>query len=468
MDAATAPPAAPQSPPLGRRFLTIWAGQTLSEVGSTMSAVGVAIFVFLETGSAAWLGLLSAVATLPFLLAAPLATIVDRHPKRSVMIWADVFAAVGPAVALLLVSTGRLEVWHLVVASSVGGFGTALQIPASQAAVPALVERSALDRANALKQLGPALGVVLGPLLAAPIVATWGLETLLALDLATFVLGAGTVLAVRFEDHRDVEPVADNGSWAAAWQWLITSGRPLLKLMGLSSAANLAFALFNVGIIALATTVAGASSAGLVLGAGGVAMVVGSIRHGQRGFGADRGGIIARSLLMMSVGLAITALTPRIGVVVLGVVVALHAVPAMTAVGSTIYNERVPASMQGRVFAIRGTISQALQPVGSLLGGVGIAWLAAPAIADDGLLASTIGRVIGTGEDRAPALALLVCGIVLAILAIGLSRSDLRHELRSDEAPEACGGDSKTAAAPESCDSEAVTAGRASYTTREL
>ena len=53
---------------LGRRFLIVWAGQCLSTIGSTLSGVGVAVYVYLETGDATWLGVLAAVSALPFLV----------------------------------------------------------------------------------------------------------------------------------------------------------------------------------------------------------------------------------------------------------------------------------------------------------------------------------------------------------------------------------------------------------------
>ena len=49
----------------------------------------------------------------------------------------------------------------LVTVGFIGGLGNSLQFPAFQAAVPLLVDRDALDRANGLNQLGPAIGVVI-------------------------------------------------------------------------------------------------------------------------------------------------------------------------------------------------------------------------------------------------------------------------------------------------------------------
>ena len=122
-----------------------------------LSGVGVMIHVFVETGSPVWLGVLAALVGLPFLLVGPLAPIIDRHPRRRVMIAGDVIAASGPTFALAMAAVGRVEIWHLVLAGFIGSMGTAIQVPASQAAVPALAAAGAVDRANALKQLGPAI-----------------------------------------------------------------------------------------------------------------------------------------------------------------------------------------------------------------------------------------------------------------------------------------------------------------------
>lgn len=421
--------------PLGRRFLAVWFGQTISEIGSMLSGIGAAIYVFVQTGNATWLGLLAALAALPYLLASPFATLIDRYPRRRVMIWADILAATGPAVALGLAAVGRLEIWHLALAGFIAGFGNAFQLPASQAAVPALVAKDALDRANSLKQLGPAIGLVAGPILAAPMVAWWGIESILLVDLATFLIGVIAVLAVRFDDYQDEQTVADDGSWRLMWVWLSNDGRPLLTLMAATAVVNFVLAFFNVSVVALTTDVAGTAGAGIVLGAGGFAMIAGSIVHAQRGLDSDRVGAMVRALLLMSAGLAIAALRPEFALVSAGIAIAFWAVPGVNAATSTIYHERVPASMQGRVFALRSSIGQALRPLGAALAGVAITRLAAPSITGGGSLHGMLGRIIGTGPERASAVVLLACAIVIAALAAWMGQSRLRSSLQPAPAP---------------------------------
>ncbi len=402
----------------------------MSAIGTVLSGVGVAVYVFVETGDAAWLGALAALAAAPYVLTAPLVKHADRFPRRTVMIAADAFAAIGPAIALGLVLAHRLEIWHLVVAGFLGGVGNAFQWPAAQAAVPALVEPGALDRANGLNQLGPAMGIVLGPVLATPLVAWFGIEAVLMVDLATFAIAVATTALVRFGDHVDVEPVDDDGSWNTVWTWLRSHGRPLIGLLVVMAVVNFLLSFFNVALLVVATDLGGTARAGLALGAGGIAMIVGSVAVGRRGVAPDRIGTFAHALVVAGTGCAIAAVRPHFALVVTGVFIALVAVPAVNAAVATVYQERVPASMQGRVFGLRSAIGRALEPIGSVAAGVAVAHLAIPALRADGVLAGSVGEVIGVGPQRGAALVLLAIGLGLAVAGGWLARSWIRTALR--------------------------------------
>ena len=348
------PSASPDAPPvrLGSRFLRVWFGQAVSTVGSALSGVGVAVFVYLETGSETWLGVLAALGALPFVLVGPFLGVVDRFTKHSVMIGADIFAAVGPAFALVMALTDRLEVWHLAVAALLGGLGTAVQAPASMAAVPSLVEPEAIGRANGLAQLGPAIAIVTGPLLATPLVAWWGIEAVLWVDFGTFLFGMLLTVVTPFGDVAESGDVDDDGTWRAAWGWLLDSGRSLLLLLLAMSVVNFSLAFFNLGLLVTATSVGGAARAGIALAVGGAAMIGGSLLLAQGGVPSHRIRTISRALLLIAVGTAIAASRPVFALVVVGVGLALGAVPAANAAMSTIFHERTPASMYGRVLRL--------------------------------------------------------------------------------------------------------------------
>lgn len=431
---------------LGRPFLTIWFGQTISLIGSAVSAVGVAVWVFLETGSAAWLGMLAALAALPVLLAGPFLPIVDRYPRRTMMIAADTVATLGTIVALCLAVAGRLEVWHLVVAAFVGGAGSAFQFPAFQAAVPLLVDREGLGRANGLNQFGPAVGIVVGPVVATPLVAWWGITAVLIVDVVTFAVAIGCTVAVGFDDQRDsgsgatdaapAAPNSDDGSWGSAWVWMRVDGRPLVTLLIVLAITNFVLAFFNIALIALATTLGGAARAGLVLGAGGVSMLAGSVVLGRRGIARRRMRTLAVTLGAAGVGCLVAAARPSFLLLVLGVMIALGMVPAVNATVSTIFHEQVPPRMQGRVFGLRAAIGRGLESIGSVVAGFVIVMVAEPAMTTGSIGADTVGRLIGVGPERGAAAVLVAVGVALVALATWVARSSVGVTLEpATEAP---------------------------------
>lgn len=424
-----AAPPAPDRPPLGPRFLRVWLGQTISTVGSSLSAVGVAVFVYLETGNAAWLGALAALAAVPYVLVGPFLAIADRFSRRSVMIAADMVAALGPLTALTMAATGRLQIWHLVLAGFVGGLGTAVQTPISTAAMPGLVAPESLGRANGLAQLGPAIGIVAGPVLATPLLMWKGVEAVLVADLATFAFGTLLTVLTPFADAVDDTEVADDGSWRSAWCWLRTTGRPLLVLLASLALINFSLSFFNLALLVVATSVGGASRAGVILGVGGAAMVAGSLVVAATGVSKRPLRAASGVLVLIATGIAIVGARPAFAVVTFGVAVALVGVPVVNAAVATVFHREVPARMQGRVFGLRSTIGQILGPVGSVTAGLVLAHLAAPALDDGGTLSTTVGRVIGTGPDRGAALMMLAVAPSLAILAVSLRASRAVEQL---------------------------------------
>jgi MFS family permease len=426
---------------LGPAFWRIWSGQAVSTIGSATAGVGVAVYVFLETGNALWLGVLTACAGAPFVLLAPLLGRIDRFDRRAVMITGDSIAAVGTVAALTLAFLGRLDTWHLVLAAFIGGVGTAIQVPAAQAAVPALVDNDQLDRANGLAQLGPAMSLVIGPALATALVARWGIEAVLIVDAATFVVAVVATALTPFDSHvaqhtadGDVRDDAQRSveGWDPVRSWLRGPGRGVLALVMLMATVNLCLGFFNVALVAMVASIDEAR-AGIPLTVGGLSMIAASAFVSRQGLPERRLRIIVFGVLTLAAGCAVAGLRPSLWVVALGMAIALAAVPVLSSASITLVHERVPTFMQGRMFALTGGISRALGPIGAVLAGIVIVAFAEPAMATGGALDDSAQVLLGTGDGRGAALVSVGVGVALTFVAA------LVHSTRSlrqlDETP---------------------------------
>lgn len=442
----TAAPAARRS--LGTTFWRIWCAQTVSTLGSAVAGIGIAVHVFLDSGNAVWLGLLMAAGGVPFVLLAPLLGRIDRFDRRAVMIAGDSIAAVGTLTALAFALDGRLASWHLVVAAVIGGVGTAIQLPAAQAAVPLLVDDDQLDRANGVAQIGPAAGIVVAPMIATFLVARWGITAVLLVDAVTFAVAVATTALTPFrrpahraadartadgrsadgrsadartDDARAADDDATTG-WAPVVDWLRRTGRGIALLIALMAVVNLCLGVFNVTLVAVVATI-DARWAGVPLAVGGVAMLVAGVVIGRRGLTERRMAAVTLGTSMLAVGCGVCGLRPSLAVVALGSAIALAAVPVLSSAATTVLHERVPTEMLGRMFALRGGIGRALDPIGAVVAGVVISSVAEPAMSDDGSLRATVGRVLATGDGRGAALVMVIvaCGLGLLALAAGSS-----------------------------------------------
>ncbi len=428
------PPPSPR--PLGTAFWRIWSAQTVSTLGSAVAGFGIAVHVFLDSGNALWLGLLIAAAGLPFVVLAPLLGRIDRFDRRTMMITGDSIAAVGTITALAFALGGRLEVWHLVIAAVIGGIGTAIQMPAAQAAVPALVDHDQLDRANGFSQIGPAGGIVAAPLIATMLVSRWGITAVLIVDAVTFAVAVTVTALTPFRSRVDHHANAVDGDrcdnretargWAPVFDWMRGPGHGVVALLALTASVNLCLGFFNVALVAVVATV-DEQWAGLPLAVGGISMLGAGVVIGRRGLADRRVPAITLGLFMLAAGCALCGLRPSLVVVALGAAVVLGGVPILSTASTTMMHERVPATMHGRMFALRGGINRALDPIGSVVAGVVISVLAEPAMSPDGALHRSVGRVLATGDGRGAALVLVVVAPFLGIIAmVARSSSSLR------------------------------------------
>jgi len=176
--AAARPPGARPASPFAalsfRPFRWWFLSQITSSSGLMTQAVATSWLVLQLTGSAVDLGVLSAAAMLPSLLAgAWCGTLVDRLDRRRVLIATQSLLALFSSVLFLLIAAHHVAYWSIVAITACGGLVNALDGPARQVYVLDLVGRRRLASAvslyeviiNASRVLGPAIGGVLLALL---------------------------------------------------------------------------------------------------------------------------------------------------------------------------------------------------------------------------------------------------------------------------------------------------------------
>jgi predicted MFS family arabinose efflux permease len=187
-----------------RDFRLLWAGGTVSNLGSWLLVLAVPAHILLVTSSLAASGLTLAAEYLPLLLLGPVAGVVtDRWDRRSLLITTNVLSAIAVAAMLLALAPGRYWIFYaaLIAESS----GTALAVPALQARTPAIVGTgTALNSANSLNSLSNGVVRLIGGPLGGMLFAAFGIQVLIAADVLSYLVAATAMLMTGRERHKSL------------------------------------------------------------------------------------------------------------------------------------------------------------------------------------------------------------------------------------------------------------------------
>lgn len=198
-----------------RNFVLLWLGQTVSVLGDAVFNLTLILWIAAILGrQQAWAplavsgGMLAA--ALPIVLVGPLAGVfVDRWDKRRTMLWMDMLRAL--LVASLLLVTGNIPLPFLPVVTfpPLVQLGTAYVVvffvstctqfftPARLALTGDIVEEPRRAQASSLEQITQSLSMIVGPLLAAPLLFAFGVQWALLMNALSFILSWLAVAAIR-------------------------------------------------------------------------------------------------------------------------------------------------------------------------------------------------------------------------------------------------------------------------------
>ena len=357
-----------------RNLRVLFAGQTLNMFGNSAMIITLSVWVMTLTGSPGAAGLVFVFLVLPTMAAPFTGLLVDRFPRRRVLIINDVASAV--LVSTLLTVEDRSDVWLIYLVAL--GYGVSGQV--YRAARGGLIHSMVPD-----EQLGDFNGVfsslnqglrIVGPLAGAGLFAVAGGAAVATLDAVTFLLSAGSYLLLR--QVRDLEPREPDepGARRLATE-LLAGARHVLAtpvLRRIVSASAIAFGCagtVNVAIYALIDDGLGKAPEfigvlGAVQGAGSIVagFLVGPLMRRAGEFAAA-----AIGFLLNGVGLVVIATATLPGVVA-GALIAGLGLPMVLVAEITLVQRRTAKELQGRAIAASDAIIDIPYAVGIGLAGL--------------------------------------------------------------------------------------------------
>lgn len=358
-------------------FWKFWVGQTISNLGSSFTRFALPLLVYKLTGSALNLGLMTAVSFLPYLLfGLVIGAWVDRANRKRLMILADIAQAIVISSIPLLAGLGLLTVWWIYAAGFVSSTLGIFFESGEFAAIPNLVSKGELVRANGRIQASYSAARVLGPLLAGLLVNAMSIPWIFLFDALSFLVSALALSLIGISFNTPGErktPTSTRADIAEGLRYVL--GHPILRNISMMMALiNFISATKQAQLVLFAKERLGASDfqVSLLYSAGSAGIIVLSLaanplRKRLSFSKAALGALMLSGLLTIVLSLvqlywaALLLWAPIMGLAIFFNINTL-----------SLRQEIVPGNMLGRVISIAGVLAWSSIPLGAFLGGLAI------------------------------------------------------------------------------------------------
>ena len=139
-------------------FLILWSTQSISQLGSSITAFALTLWLYERTGSSLSTAALTICSYAPYVLMSIFAGVLtDRFNKKRTMLSCDLFAAICTIIVFILFRTNCLRVWHLYVLNGISGLMNTVQQPASEVAMTLIVPEKYYQKTSGLCSMSRSL-----------------------------------------------------------------------------------------------------------------------------------------------------------------------------------------------------------------------------------------------------------------------------------------------------------------------
>ena len=346
-------------------------GQGISLIGTWMQQVAMSWLVYRLTGSTLVLGLIAFCSQFPtFLVAGPAGALADRWSRYRMVVVAQVGLMIEAVVLAVLVLTGTVEVWHLIVLAVWTGICSGFDVPARQALIVRFVSREDLPNAIALNSSIFNGARLVGPAIAGAMISLVGEGPVFVVNAFSYVavLWAMWALDARDPGTRGGESVLRTMKEGFRYAFGFPPIRAILVLLTLISLVGVPY---SVLLPAFAADVlgGGAGTLGLLTAAAGMGALAGALILAARDSVWGLGMFIVRCTAVFGLALVGFAWSRNVWLSSLLMVGAGFGIMATSAAMNTILQTLVEERMRGRVMALYTMAFIGLSPLGALFGG---------------------------------------------------------------------------------------------------
>ena len=404
-----------------KKFLIIWFGEFVSSIGSGLTAFALAVYVFQMTGTATSVSLVILFSFLPSILLSPVAGVLaDRFDRRLMMIIGDSLSALGLLFIFLIMATGEIALWQICLGVTISSIFIALLEPSYKATITDLLTEEQFSKASGLVQLAASSKYLFSPIIAGFLLTVTNTETILIIDISTFFVTVLTVMFVKRnlqvmkkkqERHNFLKSLVEG------WYAVKENGFVMYLIMIISLVT------FFIGFVQTLLTpmmlsLTDVKMLGIIQSFSSIGLIISSLIIGIFVISTKYTKQLVIGLGFAGYFISMMGLTTNIYFIGGAIFLLFAALPFVNTSAEVLIRKTIENEKQGRAWGIIGIISQLGYVVAYSISGLLADNVFNPLLVEGGALASTIGRVIGTGQGRGIGLLFIISGMMVVLLAV--------------------------------------------------
>lgn len=410
-----------------KRYIVLWISQSISQLGSSMTAFALILWTYEQTRSALSVSIMSFCNYVPYILISIfVGAFVDSHSKKAVMLVSDSIAALASLLVLVFSITGILSAWHIYIINAIVGTTTAFQQPASSVAIAKIVPKDKLTNVSGMNSFSSNLIVVFSPMLATALFSVGGLPLILLFDLFSFAVAFCVLLfLIPIPEQLVRELFTSPFAGIMVGFRFLKKEKGILHIMITIAVLNF-FSRLTYENILSPMLLARSSANNIVLGIVNACMGIGGIIGGllvsvKKESKKKANMIYISAALSFLLGDLIMAVGRNVFCWSFAAFAASLPLPFIMAGQNLILYKKIPENIQGRVFAVRNAIQYSTIPFGILLGGYLADYVFEPFMRSNTGIVVFLEKIVGSGAGSGMAVMFLctgVCGFSMSIVSL--------------------------------------------------
>lgn len=402
-----------------KKYILLWFGELISQVGGGLTSFGLGVYIFQKTGRASDMALITLIGFLPtIILSVPAGVLADKYDRRLLMVIGDGCSGMGIVYILWCMINGEATLLQICIGVFISSVFSSLLEPSFRATINDLLTKDEFSKASGLLSLAGSAKYLLSPIIAGVLLTISDVKLLLIIDICTFILTIICTLIIRKSIKNKNISTSNHFLSGLKDGWKVVYGnKGVFFLVILAGVITMFMGVFQVLAVPMFLSITDSKTLGVVETICASGMLVSGIFLGIRGIKRNFVKVLSISLTFSGIFILAFGIFENVLIMCIFGFFFFLTLPFANNCLDYLSRTNIPDEYQGIAWGLIGFLSQ-------------LGYVVAYSIS--GKIADYLGVITEKGVGRGSALLIIISGICLVLISLCIPMIKRIHELENN------------------------------------